>query len=49
MEKAILIFKPEVSSTVPSTRAQYLDLADYFESVGEIDLARFYRTLAQEY
>lgn len=50
MERAILISKPiEVSPTVPSARVQYLELADYFESEGNLDLARFYRTLAQEY
>lgn len=50
MEKAILISKPEVIvPTVPSARVQYLDLADYFESAGDLDLARFYRSLAQEY
>lgn len=48
--KAILISRPEISvPTVPSARVQYLDLADYFESVGDLDLARFYRNLAQEY
>lgn len=50
MEKARLISLPtEVSPVVPSARRQYLDLADYFESVGDLDLARFYRYLAQEY
>ena len=48
--KAILISRPEVSvPTVPSTRVQYLDLAEYFEKKGNLDLARFYRNLAQEY
>lgn len=50
MEKARLIFKPEAPvPTVPSTRVQYMDLAEYFEGQGEIELARFYRNLAQEY
>lgn len=48
--KAVLISRPDtVSPSVPSTRQQYMDLADYFESEGELDLARFYRNLAQEY
>lgn len=48
MEKARLISRPE-SSTVPSARQQYMDLAEYFEGQGELELARFYRNLAQEY
>ena len=34
---------------VPSARQQYMDLAEYFEGQGELELARFYRNLAQEY
>ena len=49
MEKARLISKPEISPMVPSARVQYLDLAEYFEGQGELELARFYRNLAQEY
>ena len=49
MEKARLIYKPEVSSpSVPSTRRQYMDLAEYFEEQEDLELARFYRNLAQE-
>ena len=49
MEKARLISRPDiVSPSVPSARVQYLDLADYFEGQGDLDLARFYRNLAQE-
>ena len=50
MEKAILITRPtEVLPVIPSTRQQYMDLAEYFEGQGNLDLARFYRNLAQEY
>ena len=48
MEKARLISQP-VIPVIPSPRQQYLELAQYFEKEGEIDLARFYRNLAQEY
>ena len=50
MERAILISRPDtVSPSVPSARQQYMDLAEYFEGQGDLDLARFYRNLAQEY
>ena len=49
MEKARLISLPDTISSVPSPRQQYLELAKYFEAEGELDLARFYRNLAQEY
>lgn len=47
--KARLISRPDiVSPSVPSARVQYLDLAEYYEKQGDLDLARFYRNLAQE-
>ena len=47
--KARLISLPVViSPSVPSARVQYLDLAEYYEKQGDLDLARFYRNLAQE-
>lgn len=44
--KAKVIWRPEV---VPSERQQYLDLAEYFASIGEIDLSKFYEELSHEY
>ena len=44
--KAKVIWRPEV---VPSEKEQYLDLAEYFASIGEIDLSEFYKELSHEY
>lgn len=46
--KARIISRP-TDPVIPSPRQQYLELAKYFEAEGNLDLARFYRNLAQEY
>lgn len=44
MEKCKVIFKPVV---VPSAKEQYFDLSRHFQEQGDIDLANFYRELAE--
>lgn len=49
MKAKIISLPTNVIPVVPSARQQYLDLASYFEKEGDVELAKFYRTLAQAY
>lgn len=49
MRAKIISLPTKITPAVPSVRQQYMDLAAYFEGEGDVELAKFYRTLALEY